>query len=119
VDQLDEFNGCCVLTAEIIWKYYRALMASHSKMHWRELNKTKAATLAAITDGSHVENDNSVDSASLLSMIWAKLTDENIDSFVDLVEGIYKQSFEPQYKDFSVVNNYFVERKHVKTMYQS
>ncbi len=94
-------------------------MASHSKLHWRELNKMKAATLAATTDGSQAENNNSVKNASLVSIIRAVLTDENIDLFVDLIEGIYKQSFESQYKGFTVVNNYLGERKHVKTMYQS
>jgi hypothetical protein len=53
----------------------------------------KVAMLAATTDGSHMENHDSVKNASLVSIIQAELTDENIDSFVDLVEGIYKQSF--------------------------
>ena len=73
--------------------------------------------LAPTTDGSLAEdNNNSIESASLLSMIWAELTDENIDSFVNLVEDIYKQSFESHYKDFTVINNYLVDRKNVKRM---
>jgi hypothetical protein len=82
-------------------------------------SQDKSSNVGAATDGSHAENNDSVDSASLIFIIQAELTDENIDSFVDLVEGIYKQSFESQYKFFTIINNYLVERKHIKTMYQS
>jgi len=120
VDQLHEFNGCCVSTAEIIWKHDRALSASHSKMHRRDLSKTiKAAMLIPTTRCCYTnDNDNSNDSVSLLSVIRSELTDENIDSFLNLVEDIYKQSFELQYKGFTVLNDYFVERKDVKIMYE-
>ena len=120
MDQLHEFNGCCVSTAEIIWKHDRALSASHSKMRRRDLNKTtKAAMLISTTRCCYVnDNDNSNNSVYLLSIIRSVLTDENIDSFLNLVEDIYKQSFELQYKGFTVVNDYLVERKDVKTMYE-
>jgi len=44
--------------------------------------------------------------------------DDNIESFVGIVDDIYKKSFENQYKDFTVVNDYLVEKKDILEMYQ-
>ncbi len=38
-EQLNEYKGCRISTAEIIMKYYRALSASHEKLRQRELKK--------------------------------------------------------------------------------
>ena len=45
--------------------------------------------------------------------------DDNIDLFVSVVDDVYKKSFESQYKGFTVVNGYLVERKDLLVMYQS
>ena len=99
-----------------------AHLRHHTPKIWRrELSKTtKANVLAPNTAGSLAEdNDNSIDSASLLFMIRAKLTDENIDSFVNLVEDIYKQSFESHYKGFTVINYCLANWKNVKRMHDA
>ncbi len=114
VEQLNEYNGCCVSTAEIIMKYYRALSASHEKLRRRELKKNASSDLTTVdepVDKVHYED--------VLSVIRSELVDDNIESSVGIVDDIYKKSFEKQYKDFTVVNDYLVERKDILAMYQS
>jgi hypothetical protein len=48
-----------------------------------------------------------------------ELSDENIETFVLVVETAYKNSFEPQYIGFSFFGKSLVERKHLRAMYNS
>ena len=53
------------------------------------------------------------------SSVRLELSDENIETFVSVVESAYKNSFECMYIGFSAVGNYLVERKYLRTMYNS
>ena len=52
-------------------------------------------------------------------MIPSDLVDDDIESFVGVIDDIYKKSFETHYKGFTVVNDYLVEKKNLLAMYQS
>ena len=113
VEQLKEYNGCRVSTAEIVLKYYRALSASHERLRRIELKKNASDVLTTVD-----EPDDKVNYEDVLSVIRSELVDDNIESFVGIVDDIYKKSFENQYKDFTVVNDYLVEKKDILEMYQ-
>ena len=51
--------------------------------------------------------------------VCLELSDENIETFVSVVETAYKNSFEHQYIGFSVVGDSLVERKYLRAMYNS
>ena len=43
----------------------------------------------------------------------------NVDSFVSIVSEAYKTPFERQYIGFVVVGDFLVERRYIRTMYDS
>ena len=53
------------------------------------------------------------------SSVRLELSDENIETFVSVVESAYKNSFKRVYIGFSAVGDYLVERKYLRTMYNS
>ena len=88
-------------------------------LRWRELKKKKDVMMNASSDITTAEPDDKVHYEDVLSVIQSELVDENIESFISVVDDIYKKSFESQYKGFTVVNDYLVERKDLLAMYQS
>jgi hypothetical protein len=80
--------------AEIIWKYYCALTASHAKLRGRELKKKQEALLTKSLDATTAKQEDSMDPGHILHMIRSELTDNKIDLFDGIVEEIYKKSFE-------------------------
>ena len=54
-----------------------------------------------------------------LSAIWLVLSLESIESFISIVGDAYKTSFEQQYSGFVVVGDFLVERRYIRTMYDS
>ena len=47
---MNEYKGCHVTTAEIIWKYYQAMTASHEKLRRRELKKKNDVMMNMTSD---------------------------------------------------------------------
>jgi hypothetical protein len=85
----------------------------------RELKKKQEALLTNFLDATTAEQEDGMDPVHVLDMIRLELTDDKIDLFIGIVEDIYKKSFELQYKGFTVVNDYLVERRDIKVMYQT
>jgi len=122
VEQLSLFDGCRFGTLEILWKYYRSITNSNQRRHQviqSQLATAQATTGTAlatmcVSKGSTPDTDVPFfDNTS----VHLELSDENIETFVSVVETAYKNSFKRQYIGFSVIGNSLVEMKHLRGMH--
>jgi hypothetical protein len=66
---LNEYKGCHVTTAEIIWKYYQAMTASHEKLRRRELKKKNDVMMNATSDTTTANQEDKMHYEDVLSLI--------------------------------------------------
>ena len=116
VKQLSLFDGCWFGTLEILWKYYRSITNSNQPRH--RVIQSQLAVAQATMCVSNGMQDTDVPLFDD-TFVRLELSDENIETFVSVVETAYKISFQSQYIGFSVVGDYLVERKYLRTMYNS
>ena len=116
VEQLSLFDGCRFGTLEILLKYSRSITNSNQRCH-RVIQSQLAAAqpMMCVSNGTQDTDVPLFDDSS----VCLELSGENIETFVSVVESAYKNSFEHQYIGFSVVGDYLVERKYLRTMYNS
>jgi hypothetical protein len=114
VKQLSLFDGCQFGTLEILWKYYRSITNSNQRRH-RVIQSQLAAAQATMCVSNGMQ-DTDVPFFYNMS-VCLELLDENIETFVSVVETVYKNSFERQYIGFSVVGDSLVERKYLRAMF--
>jgi hypothetical protein len=122
VEQLSLFDGCRYGTLEILWKYYRSITNSNQRRH--RVMQSQLATAQATTAPSNATMCGiSTPYADVPlfdnTSVRLELSDDNIETFVTVVETTYKNSFERQYIGFSVNGNTLVEKKQLRAMYNS
>ncbi len=137
-------DGCRFGTIEVLWKYYRAVVAAHSRNRARqERQERQTATVtagvrnarAAVTPAGRLtplgavaavtpaEADSAIMSTgdknpgTVLSPFLFELTDESIDEFGSAVDGYYRTSFDREYNSFSYADGYLLDRRCINAMY--
>jgi hypothetical protein len=101
---------------EILWKYYRSITNSNQRRH--RVIQAQLDVAQATLCVSNCTQDTITPLFDDL-VVCLELPDENIETFVSVVESAYKNSFKRVYIGFSAVGDYLVERKYLRTMYNS
>ncbi len=127
IEQLSLVDGCRYETIEVLWKYYRSVAMSYQREQLHSLLKLKSmeeslsslsggwSTFSAVADDlNHSVSD---ESDKLLARISNELSEENLDTFVSVVECAYRELFGQQYSGFIVIDEYLVNRRSLRQMY--
>ena len=100
VEQLSLLDGCRFGMLEILWKYYRSITNSNQRRHRViQLQLAAAQATMCVSNGTQDTTIPLFDDSS----VCLELSDENIETFVSVVESAYKTSFKRMYIGISAV----------------
>ena len=120
LQQLALFEGCQIGTMEVLWKYYRAATQSHQQREVRRsLSSQDNNTTRSSLPVSSCEDTSAGECSPLapLSLVVDKLSDDDIDRFMGIVDNSYQMSILREYTGFVVLDGFLLDCLVIWRMY--